>query len=261
VCIRRIVRASGVLVLLWLSAFTASADTYARHLPTAPQAQQTDLEYEQRTVVIGGEPVTLIDVPTGIGDWDRPDPARMQTNNGRIVPSQHGTFQWFYGGVVGWMLVPAGWHLRHASIGADGSSAYAFVAPQGAASGWLQYSIIPACVGCIVNEADGLLPGGWERAVALDLSNGTKPWQPVPVPERLDHPDVCTALLSYRVGGLTVHGAVLSSAPMAKVGNDDVSLVEIYVALPAKKSTSADAIIASFRHEFPPCLGKWNLRD
>jgi hypothetical protein len=106
-----------------------------------------------------GMPVTLIDVRTGTGDWVRPDLADVPAYKANIPAKLSGRFQLFYGGVAGWMLAPEGWRVKHASIGVDGNAGYTFVAPTGRGSGWLDYDITPACLSCVLGEADGLLPG------------------------------------------------------------------------------------------------------
>lgn len=261
--IRQVLGVASVLALAWSSAMPLAADTYVRRLPAAPAAS-AHFKRVQHKVIVGGQPVTLISVLTGMGDWDRPDDRQLQTDRTRLPSSLQGRFQRFYGGVVGWMLVPAGWRLLSAAIGADGGSSYSFVAPGGAARGWLIYGATPACVACMLGAADGLLPGAWQREVAMGYAHGARPWQPIPAPGRLDHPNDCTALLRYRSGGLTVHGVLLSTTPMAQAGRDgeDVSLVETYAALPASQSALGRAIVASLRANYPACAGRagaWNF--
>lgn len=240
--------------LPWCVASASRPFSAPRHLPLVPVAQPATNTYQLHTVIIGNQPVTLVDVQTGLGDWSRPDPAHLRADHGNVPATRAARFQRFYGELVGWMWVPAGWHLQSAAIGVDGNSAYTFVAPQGAASGWLDYSVLPACVDCILGDADGLLPGAWEQEVTLGYPHGAKPWTPIPTPTRLGHPNACTALLRYRSGGLIVHGAVLSDAPMAEMGRTDASLAEMYFAVPASRAPMAQALVAHMRENHPACL-------
>jgi hypothetical protein len=255
---------SAMSLLFWLLMPIAHAATDARTLPSSPQLSAVEgKDYSLHHVVdrasrhlSQGMQVTLIDVHTGIGDWARPDLGHVRAYKTNMPTRLRGQFQLFFGDVVGWMLVPAGWRVQLATIGADGNTGYTFISPAGAGSGWLDYGITPACLACLLGEADGLLPGAWEQLIANHYLHGPMPWRPVPAPDRLNHPDVCTALLGYRSGGLSVHGAVLSSEPMAALNNrslGDLSLAEVYVALPSSKSASAEAVVAGFRRAFSAC--------
>jgi hypothetical protein len=196
--------------------------------------------------------VTLVDVVDGTGEWDRPLAARLPPIDMAVPPSIRTQLHWFYGGVVGWMPVPSGWRLQYAARGADGNTGYLFVAPAGAASGWLTYGIIPACLSCLLETADGLLPGAYEQEVANGYVHGPGPLPLRPVPDRLAHPDDCTALLRYRTGRLTVRAAVLSSEPLAKP-EGSLSEADVYVALPARQDGIAEAIVGNFRRRFAAC--------
>jgi len=255
------VRVAGALAFLGAFVPAVWAHAYVRQLPSAPTAKFTSSKHELRKVILDGNTVTLVDVLTGTDDWSRPDPAHLRTDKARLAPALRGQFQRFYGGVVGWMLVPAGWHLQFVAIGADGNSSYTFVAPQGAVAGWLDYGVTPACVSCLLGSADGLLPGAWEQEVAIGYVHGSKPWRPVPTPSRFDHPNACTALLRYRSGGLTVFSAMLSSTPMDEANRGNTSLAEVYAALPSSKAALAQAIVASLQHNYPACQGAWSLAE
>jgi len=204
------------------------------------------------TVAGKGMPVTLIDVLDGTGEWDRPRAVRLPPVDGAVSASARERLHWFYGDVVGWMPVPAGWRLQYVAIGADGNTGYIFVAPAGAASGWLSYGVIPACRGCLLSAVDGLFPGAYEQEVANGYVHGAGPLPLKPVPDMQAHPDDCTALLRYRTGRLTVRAAVLSSEPLAK-SEGDLSEADVYVALPARQGGLAEAIVEGFRHRFAAC--------
>lgn len=255
---------SFIALLLWFVIPGTYAAADARTLPGAPQSSSVEgRDYLLRDVALdpantrltGGIPVTLIDVFTGTGDWAKPDLARLPAYKANLPTKLRGRFRLFYGQVVGWMLVPAGWRVQFAAIGADGNTGYTFVAPTGAGSGWLAYGMTPACRSCLLSHADGLLPGAWHQLVAQGYVHGKTPWHPMPEPDSLDHPDDCTALLRYRSGELSVHAAVLSSEPMAALNTAqvDLSLAEVYAALPSSKAAIAEDIVARFRRTFPAC--------
>lgn len=199
-----------------------------------------------------GTSVTLIDVLTGTGDWARLDAVHLPALDATVPAAARAQLHWFYGGMVGWMPVPAGWRLREAVIGADGNTGYTFVAPAGAASGWLSYGITPACLSCVLGQVEGLLPGAYRQEAAHGHAHGAGPLSLRPVPDALAHPDACTALLRYRSGALVVRAAVLSSQPLVQP-KGDLSAADVYVALPAAQAALAAAIIGDFRHRFVAC--------
>lgn len=259
-------RVGTAALAAWLCATAAQAagQTAVHELPTTQVVQQGRFvsregrDYALRQLVVrpGGAghrlPATLIDLLTGTGDWARPDAARLPALATTIPAVVQARLHWFYGGVVGWMPVPAGWRLQEAVIGVDGNTGYTFVAPAGAASGWLSYGVTPACLACVLGDAEGLLPGAHRQEVAHGYAHGVGPLPLRPVPDVLAHPDVCTALLRYRSGALVVRAAELSSLPLA-APEGDLSEAGVYLALPAAQGALAEAIIGDFRHRFVAC--------
>lgn len=243
------------MALLWGLAPQVHAAAGVRELPSTPEMQSAlGTDYALRTAPFAGITVTLIDVHAGAGDWTRPEVAKLPA-----LPSPPSstkdTVQWFYGGVAGWMAVPTGWRVQRAAIGADANARYTFVAPEGAASGWVTYAVIPACEECLLQESEGLLPDAGEKLAARHDATPINLGQTNPVMSWQSRPDDCTALFRYRSAGLTVHAAVLSSVPVSSLetGKGDLALADVYAALPTAKSALADYMVGSFRQAFPAC--------
>jgi hypothetical protein len=249
--------AVATMALLWgvCACAQVHAATGVRELPAAPEGVSTaGTDYTLRTVPFGGTSVTLIDVHGGLGDWTRPTVADLSPLPSSTPPGKD-TVQWFYGGIATWMAVPVGWRLQRASIGADANARYTFVAPEGAASGWITYSVIPACEECLLQEAEGLLPNAGEQLASRHDAPPVLLGQTNPVMSWQSRPDDCTALFRYRANGLTVHAAVLSSVPVSalETGKGDLALADVYAALPASKSALADFMVNGFRQTFHAC--------
>lgn len=244
-------------VVLWSLCLTAlHAATGVRELRSTPERRSApDADYALHTTPYGGASVTLIDVHAGGGDWLRTDPAKLPPFPADAPVVGKSPLQWFYGVVAGWMPVPAGWRLQRAEIGMDGGTVYTYASPDGAAAGWITYTVIPACVGCMLDETNGLLPGAGERLARLSGSPESNLGQTNPVMSWQSRPDDCTALFRYRSGGLTVHAAVLSSVPISALDSQkgDLAVADVYAALPTGKSGAVDYLLGHFRQAFPAC--------
>lgn len=246
-----------IIAMLWLLCLPASqATTGVRELRSTPDMRSApDTDYALHAATIAGAPVTLIDVHAGGGDWVRSDPTTLPPLPGDAAGAGKTSLQWFYGAVAGWMPVPVGWRLQRAEIGMDGGTVYTYASPDGASAGWITYTVIPACLGCMLEETNGLLPGASERLAALTGSPESNLGQTNPVMSWQSRPDECTALFRYRFGGLTVHAAVLSSVPIPALDSrkGDFAVADVYAALPASKSAAADYLLGHFRQAFPAC--------
>ncbi|WP_201312591.1 hypothetical protein [Dyella sp. EPa41] len=245
-----------VMVLCPLCLSALHATTGVRELRSTPDMRSApDADYALHAANDGGASVTLIDVHGGGGDWLRADPARLPPLPGDAPVAGKSALQWFYGAVVGWMPVPAGWRLQRAEIGMDGGTVYTYASPDGASAGWITYTVIPACLGCMLDETNGLLPGAGERLATLTGSPESNLGQTQPVMSWQSRPDECTALFRYRSGALTVHAAVLSSVPISALDSrkGDLAVADVYAALPAGKSGAADYLLGHFRQAFPAC--------
>ncbi|WP_243040390.1 DUF4850 domain-containing protein [Dyella sedimenti] len=249
---RRMFRAAAAAMLCWLYLSTAQAAVGVRELRSTPDLRSAaGTDYALRESAVGSVAVTLIDVRAGSGDWVRVDAARLPPLPAGWSAAKEPP-HWFYADTAGWMPVPAGWRVQRAVIGADGNAIYTFTAPEGASAGWVTYTVIPACVGCMLDEAAGLLPGAGERLAALNDQPVINLGQTNPVMSWQSRPDECTALFRYRMGGLTVRAAVLSSVPIAD-GKGDLSLADVYAALPERETGLADFLVGHFQQAFPAC--------
>jgi hypothetical protein len=252
----------ALVAVLGMFAAQAWAGEGVRELPAAPDgASAAGTDYALRSVPFGGTTVTLIDVHGGMGDWTRPQLADLPPLPA-VTPPGKEAVQWFFSGVAAWMAVPAGWRLQRAAIGADANARYTFVAPEGAAAGWVTYSVIPACEECLLQEAEGLLPGAGEQLASRHDATPVLLGQTNPVMSWQSRPDDCTALFRYRANGLTVHAAVLSSVPISalETGKGDLALADVYAALPAAKSALAEFMLSGFQQTFRACRSPqgWN---
>jgi Domain of unknown function (DUF4850) len=248
--------AAAIALCGWLFAPLLHATEGVRDLPSAPTLRsEQGVDYAVHISSFEGVPVTLIDVRSGTGDWIKADPAHLPTFPVTPPAALKERLQWFYGGEVGWMPVPTGWVLQRAAIGADGGTVYAFVAPESASSGWLKYTVIPACLGCLLEAADGLLPGAGEHLTALTGAVAAHQGQTNPALSWQSLPDDCTALFRYRDAGLVVHAAVLSSEPLTALDSQkyDLSVADIYAALPAAKASLGEFLVSTFRQTFNAC--------
>nr|WP_199042121.1 DUF4850 domain-containing protein [Dyella sp. ASV24] len=249
------VLAIAVLAMSWVLCPVAWAAKDIRELPASPEAQSTaGADYRLRTVSFAGAEATLIDVYSA-GDWIRPDIARLPGLPAVSALPTKDAVQWFYGSAAGWMAVPVGWLVREADISADGGTRYVFTASEGVSGGWVSYEVIPVCVGCVLGDANGLLPNAGEQLAELGTP-GFDLGQTNPVMSWQSRPDDCTLLFRYRSSGLAVHAAVQSSVAIAATSDAQkgpLALAEVYAALPAAKSAQADFMVSSFRQAFPAC--------
>jgi hypothetical protein len=244
------------VALAWIGGQPVWAGDAVRELPSAPEMRSAPgVDYVAREAFFGGSSVTLIDVHGGDGDWTRPDVAKLPALPSLAPASVKDPVHWFYAGVAGWMAVPAGWRVQRASIGADGNARYTFVAPDGAASGWVSYAVIPACDECALQAAEGVLPNAGEQLAVRHDGVPIQLGQTNPVMSWQSRPDDCTALFRYRLGSLTVHAAVLSSVPISALdaGKSNLALAEVYAALPAGKAALAETMVSGFRDVYPAC--------
>jgi len=249
------VMAVVAMALLCAAGSQVYAAAGVRELPGTPETRSAaGTDYSLRTVPFGGATVTLIDVHSGVGDWTRPDPTKLPALP-TSPSSPKDAVQWFYGDVAGWMAVPQGWRVQSAAIGADANAHYTFAAPDGATSGWVSYTVIPACEECLLQESEALLPGAGEQLAAKHDATPIYLGQTNPVMSWQSRPDDCTALFRYRLGGLTVHAAVLSSVPVSalETGRGALALADVYAALPAAKSALAGFMVEGFRQAFHAC--------
>lgn len=77
----------------------------------------------------------------------------------------------------GWILVPRGWTLTQAGVGANGSSLLLFQDPQ--QQGYLRYQSTGACVGCALAEASVFFPEAVAEAKAGEFLYYAKTSTPI----------------------------------------------------------------------------------
>lgn len=150
----------------------------------------------------------------------------------------------------GWFITPAGWHEQHASLGTDGTSSWTFVAPGGEEHGWFSIGVVPACVSCMLGDAEGYFPAAI-RLYNDEYHNGPSAITLVPVQHKLSHPDLCTALLAYRSDGLEVQGQLYFSPPIKNNYRSD-GLTSIFVAMPPGEERMQTLMLTSFWGSHPP---------
>lgn len=243
--------------LLWSHGTALHAASDVRELPASPESRSAaGTDYALRTTSWAGATVTLIDVHSDGGDWLKVDAAKLPALPMQAPESSRDSVQWFYGTVAGWMAVPTGWRVQHAAVGVDGNAHYVFTASEGASGGWVGYDVFPACEECLLQAAEALLPNAGERLGARNDAPPISLGQTNPVMSWQSRPDDCTALFRYRANGLTVHAAVLSSVPIAATSDAQkgaLALADVYAALPAAKSATAEFLLSSFGQDFPAC--------
>lgn len=196
-----------------------------------------------------GIPAWQIEVLTGTGDWDRGSPTPPPEFVLRSAADVRDRIALFKGSIFdGWLTVPRGWRVQDASEGVDGSGGVTFVASGGVRDGWIAYGVIPACVGCILGDADGLFPDAHRRWDAF-LGTRTPTETLSPKPDSLTYPDRCTALVTYRSGGLVVESIQFWLPPLP--GGPDPYSTGMTVALPADETVLRDYLVTAFEWTRP----------
>lgn len=196
-----------------------------------------------------GMPAWQIDVLSGTHDWDRGVPTPPPEFVLKSTTVQRDKVALFKSSIFdGWLAVPRGWRVQSAAEGFDGSGGITFVAPGGARRGWMAYGVTPACVGCILGGADGLFPGAhrrWDDFLGTQTPRETLS----PKPDSLAYPDRCTALVTYRSGGLVVKAVYFWLPPLS--GGPDPYSTGLSVALPAEDASLQDYLITAFERTRP----------
>ena len=220
----------------WACAATAAASTKTVSLPaivdlpTKHSADGPGGGFRLRKVTSAdangqtkdGVPAWLIDIdgPTG---WD----SGVKSGPPSFVGSKSARFRnrvaLFGSDQAGWLVVPKNWRVRYAVEGAQPGYGLGFVAPGGAAAGWM-ISWSTSGMGSILASGEGLFPSAQRRYLAFinrPVGAGLTPVTFVqgtvrlsPTPTSIIHPNRCTALVTYRSGGLVVKGIALWQPPI-----------------------------------------------
>lgn len=248
---------------LLLAVGICAAATEPNKLPGPPSAPKADdlANFRLRSFVAKDSdgkpltdiPATLVDVHSGMGDWDAVEEGRVLPFTPNIPPELRGQIQLFYAdNDIGWMMVPRGWKVWGAALGADGTSWFTFVAPAGPKDGWMVAVEVPGCFGCMYMDADGLVPAAHQNLVDGGLADpGTEAAKPAPTPDSLSNPNPCTAILSYRQpGSPAVRAIVYVGTPDPEA---DATERSTYLALPGQKAKLTDLIMDYSQKEMPAC--------
>jgi len=251
----------------WACAATAAASTKTVSLPaivdlpTKHSADGPGGGFRLRKVTSAdangqttdGVPAWLIDIdgPTG---WD----SGVKSGPPSFVGSKSARFRnrvaLFGSDQAGWLVVPKNWRVRYAVEGAQPGYGLGFVAPGGAAAGWM-ISWSTSGMGSILASGEGLFPSAQRRYLAFvnrPVGAGLTPVTFVqgtvrlsPTPTSITHPNRCTALVTYRSGGLVVKGIALWQPPMHPYSSDPYSTA-MYIAMPAKDTVLQTYLVEMF---------------
>ncbi|MGH8397263.1 MAG: DUF4850 domain-containing protein [Gammaproteobacteria bacterium] len=191
---------------------------------------------------ITGVPATLIDVFSGLGEWESVSPDKVPPFTYFLPDDMRDQIQLFYmDDELGWILVPRGWKVHRAAEGADGTERFTFVAPTGAKYGWLDLSYVPGCMGCMYWDTDGLIPDAHKGLIDMGLAApSSKPAKLVPTPDSISHPDPHTAIFRYHISSSPPVRAMVFLGPETQEG--DVVERALYLALPTSKTKLVDCI-------------------
>ena len=76
------------------------------------------------------------------------------------------SISWIHLTGYGWLLIPRGWRVVDAGVGADGSMA--LMAQANAGDSWLEYTDAGYCVGCAIGQARCFYPQAQAQAVEFE---------------------------------------------------------------------------------------------
>ncbi len=195
-------------------------------------------------------PARIVGLFTGALFWDSPNPSKVPAFTLAVPQNLRDRIAIYYAKPVGWMVVPRGWILATAGEGADGGTGFEFIAPRTSSApktgqlGWMLVGLVPACVGCMYDEADGIIPGAHEAMIKLFPNLPEEPPRLVPKPEFIEYPDPCTATFRYSLPQSPPVQALVYFGPYQEEG--DMFETNIYIAMPDSKSNLVDFIIKNF---------------
>ncbi len=257
-----------------LAAFTsfAHADTQPPASPAKPKELPSKLGDE--TSVAGtdyrlhpfiakdavGHPLTdvpanIVDVFSGAGDWDAPKYNGSLAMTYAIPADIRDRIQLFYVSSLGWIVVPKGWVIHSAGVGADGSADYEFAPPPATGEvGWLEIDSAGGCVGCMYSLADGLVPAAHAKLEEM-MDDGTPEPTLDPKPESMTHPTPCMAVLRYRTKPSLTVNAVVFLGHTEEMSETDEEGASLYIALPDASAKLAAFITGFFQKTYADCAG------
>ncbi|WP_266158476.1 DUF4850 domain-containing protein [Dyella silvatica] len=247
---------AGWLVAIGLHAAPTTAADHVHQLAGAPSRYSSTEGRDYRLTAIHPKDASgqlLTDIPSwridlndAEGDWEEPN-ANLPALQPAIPAALRNQIALVHTNAVGWIIIPRGWRVQRAIVGEDGNAIFNFIAPTGAADGWLTLEEIPACLGCMYRAAEGIFPDAHKQ---LDGLLGTSTPKPTlsPQPDSLSHPDRCTARLTYQPSKSPTVQAV-----MVLDQQGDPSLAAMYAALPASQTALTQFLITRYRSTQPSC--------
>lgn len=261
-------------LLLWsfvvAHVFGGGASTHLKFPETVPLPQTADIGtqfvYKQFHVrpatpkdLAGksthGIPASVVTVFDGVGSWDGPSsasPPVFVLNSSASIRSKVALFQIETGLGGGWIAVPKSWRVISADAGAQGSWGATLVAPGGPRDGWLLIGGSGPGTTEVFSAAEGYFPGAFQLENELfpgTLTHDSTLW---PKPDSLARPDPCTALVSYRSGGLVVKS-------IRHFGRD--GMTSFWVALTPTNAALQTFLLRAYRTEHPVLKCVKNVRD
>ncbi len=249
-----------VVLCLWLAALAPAraSDTHVeRHLPGPPVSNLSRPGEDFRLATVQardaqGQPIPdvpaqRIDLRSDLDGWEQQGDT-LPPIHFDVPAAQRPSLSLFYASPVGWMLVPRDWKLVRAVQGIDGGAVFSFTAARGPVEGWLSVVSIPACVGCMYQEADGLFSGAHDK---LDKLLGQSTPAPIlaPNPDKIDHPSACMVEFGYR---LPASPAVRTVAFFADDAYDP-QFRQLTLAAPKTQAKVVAAILGAYRQVLPTC--------
>jgi len=203
---------------------------------------------------IGDVPTWLVDVRDAYPGSKKFDPMyrrRIPHFDAVIPDALRGEIALYY--FYGWKIVPRDWQIRYAFISVDGSDGLSVVSPEGAQQGWIDFSWFNACLGCMDEAADGLIPGA-HQAYKNDMEIDDMPQEEprlLPKPWMLVHPNKCSVLFSYQPD----RSLPIEAAMSTQWAERSLSFVGgVYAAFPREKKALADFIVRQYLSDQPRCV-------
>lgn len=246
------------------SSAPAAAPNNTRELPSALSGETSVVGKDYRLHAVTAKdsaghplndvPANTVDVYTGAGGWDSPKYSEVPAIVEAVPADMRAQIQLFYAAGSGWMLVPRGWILRRAAVGADGSSAFEFAPGNPGVAGWEAFDTAGACMGCMYADGDGIIPGAHARLEEI-VDDGAPEPKLHPAPDSMTHPTQCMTVFRYHIKSeLTAHAVVFLGHHEEESETDEEAMTQ-YLAMPDKDSKLAEFITSYFQNVNVACSG------
>lgn len=247
----------GAVLLSSLACIATAADAPRRALTGPPTHYVSVAGKDYRLAPVhphdaAGHPLdgvraARIEVKDEEGEWETLRDAEVPALTVTAPPALRDKLDWFYADATGWLAVPRGWKPLRTAVGVDGNTIFSFAAPEGVEAGWLSWELLPACLGCIYEAAQGVFPGAHKQLDALMETSTPEPALE-PKPDDLQRLDRCTARLAYQ---LPKSPPVRALAVLDQTG--DPFYRELAVAMPVASAAVADYLLAAFKDAHGGC--------